>query len=400
MIVAIYSKHRMSRSDLRDHVPLTFFTGETLMSKKRMLLASLIAASYCAMPVANADEHASRFYEDDAWYDVSEWFDGNDYNPTDEAIGRWDNETFEYADNLSSTDQDNDDINDRETNYGDYGYANDTNRSNTSSESNASSDDRWFYDYYDDGSSQQSNQDGMTWFSLYQDTNDDGVYDSYTRYRDTDNDGIYDAFTYYSFDSAGDQNQQAKSEAQSKQKDLSSKTEQVAGEIDRIKTVDVRGRDHIVAFVKNNDGKATVVDLGVKQESNSLSQGDKLTASGHRMKVGDKSILIATKAKTKSSDLTIDRNGRKYTGNVASTREVTVQGKKHLLAKVKTDNGKSMMVDLGPKDQLSKSPRQGDKVTVQGVPVKVNDRIVLMARTLGDGENQSEIKRKQAKSKS
>ena len=370
------------------------------MTKKRMLLASLIAASYCAMPSANADEHASRFYEDDAWYDVSEWFDGNDYNPTDEAIGRWDNETFEYSDNRSSTDQDNDDINDRETNYGDYGYANDTNRSNTSSESNASSDDSWFYDYYDDGSSQQSNQNGMTWFSLYQDTNDDGVYDSYTRYRDTDNDGIYDAFTFYSFDSSGDQNQKGKSEAQNKQKELSSKTEQISGKIDRIKTVDVRGRDHIVAFVRGDDGKATPVDLGVKQDSSTLSQGDKLTASGHRMKVGDKSILIATKAKTKSSDLTIDRNGRKYTGKVSSTREVNVQGQKHLLAKVKTDNGKSMLVDLAPKDDLSNTPNEGDQVTVQGVPVKVNDRIVLMARTLGEGENQTEIKREQAKSKS
>ncbi|WP_442506042.1 hypothetical protein SH528x_004862 [Novipirellula sp. SH528] len=155
-----------------------------------------------------------------------------------------------------------------------------------------------------------------------------------------------------------------------------------------------------MAFVKGNDGKATPVDLGVKQDSNTLSQGDKLTASGHRMKVGDKSILIATKAKTKSSDLTIDRNGRKYTGKVSSTREVKVQGQKHLLAKVKTENGKSMLVDLGPKDQLSNTPNEGDQVTVQGVPIKVNDRIVLMARTLGEGENQTEIKRKQAKSKS
>ncbi|WP_144057969.1 hypothetical protein [Novipirellula maiorica] len=371
------------------------------MSKKRLLLASLIAASYCGMPVANADERPSRFYEDDAWYDVSEWFDGNDYNPTDEAIGRWDNETFEYSDNLTSSDQDNDDINDTERNYGDYGYASDTNRSTTASQqSSTSSDDSWFYDYYDDGSGQQTNQDGMTWFSLYQDTNDDGVYDSYTRYRDTDNDGVYDAFTFYSFDSSGDQDQKAQSEAQNKQKELSAKSEEVSGTIDRIKTVDVRGRDHIVAHVKGNDGKATPVDLGVKQDDNSLSEGDELTASGHRMKVGDKSILIATKAKTKSSDLTIDRNGRKYSGQVASTREVTVQGQKHLLAKVKTDNGKSMMVDLGRKDQLSKTPSEGDQVTVQGVPVKVQDRIVLMARTLGEGEDRNEIKREQAKSES
>lgn len=69
--------------------------------KKRMMLAAALSAAV-ALPITcvRADNEFGAntpFYEDDAWYDVSEWFDGNDYNPTDEAIGRWDDEVFAFA---------------------------------------------------------------------------------------------------------------------------------------------------------------------------------------------------------------------------------------------------------------------------------------------------------------
>lgn len=353
------------------------------MIKKRLLLTSLIAASYCTASTVTADERASRYYEDDAWYDVSEWFDGNDYNPTDEAIGRWDDETFSFADNATSSDSDND------RNWGDHGYAD-----------NTADNDRWFYDYYDDGYSYwDSDNSGWNSYTIYNDSDDDGVYDSYSNYFDNNNDGVYEDYTYFSFDSASDSNQQAKSDSQNQQKDASGKRLQVSGTVDSTKMVNVRDRSHLVAHVKTNDGKTMAVDLGPKQKSTQLSKGDQLSATGHRVKIGEKSLLIATEAQSKNADLKIDRNGRKYTGKVDSTREVTVQGQQHLLAKLKTDNGKSMLVDLGAKDQLSNTPREGAKVTVQGVPVKVKDRVVLMARSLEQDGERSEIKRRvQAKS--
>src|SRR4051812_37629482 len=67
------------------------------------------------------------YYEDDAWYDVSEWFDGNDYNPTDEAWWRWDDETYQRSQDTGG------DV-DREHNS--YGY-------------NTKNSNDWFYDYYD-----------------------------------------------------------------------------------------------------------------------------------------------------------------------------------------------------------------------------------------------------------
>ena len=63
-----------------------------------------------SMPQFAAAEEVNRgtpYYEDDAWYDVSEWFDGNDYNPTDEVWFRWDDERYQAADDTGS-DVDND----------------------------------------------------------------------------------------------------------------------------------------------------------------------------------------------------------------------------------------------------------------------------------------------------
>jgi len=53
-----------------------------------------------------------------------------------------------------------------------------------------------------------------------------------------------------------------------------------------------------------------------------------------------------------------------------------VRGAKNLLAKVKTKEGNSMMVDLGPASQLANQPKVGASIAVQGVPVKVKDRVV------------------------
>ncbi|TWU25113.1 hypothetical protein Pla52o_14110 [Novipirellula galeiformis] len=363
------------------------------MTKKRLLLASLIAATCCTVPLAtsrsaNADESASRFYEDDAWYDVSEWFDGNDYNPTDEAIGRWDNETFEYADNRSSTDRDNDRVDTRQANNDDYGFSD-----------RSGDDERWFYDYYDDGSGVWSQSDGWSSYAVYDDSDDDGIYDRYVYYRDTNNDGIYDSFISYSFDASDDQDSQAKSSGNHEPKAMNAKLEETSGTIEQIKQVDVRGKDHTVVQLKDRNGKSLAVDLGRTQNTTELSKGDSLTVSGHRVKVGDKPILIATQAQSKAAELAIDRSGREYTGEVASTREVTVQGQQHLMAKIMTANDKKLLVDLGPKKQVSDLLDKGQSITVKGIPVQVKDRVVLMAQSIELGDNHAEIKRVATKPK-
>ncbi len=346
------------------------------------------AIGYSLSMSAHAQEFGGNnaYYEDDAWYDVTEWFDGNDYNPTDEAIGRWDNETFEFADNATSDDADND----WETNWGEYRYNNQT-----------ADSDRWFYDYYDDGYGHWGDYRGWNSYSLYNDANNDGLYDSYSFYRDSDGDGLYDDYTYYNFDSNKADASDSKSQvaAQDRQKSMKSGSEQVSGTVEKTKMANVRDRVHLIATVKATDGKMVTIDLGPKQSSTQLFKGDQLSATGHRVKVGDKELLVATSAKSKDADVTIDRNGRKYQGTVESTREISLRGQKHLLAKVKTQEGKSMMVDMGPASQLSSQPKDGSKITVQGVPVKIKDRVVLMARSVEQDGKTMDIQRAMEKSK-
>lgn len=346
-------------------------------TKKRMLFSAALAAAF-AIPVAGAraDEFGSNtpYYEDDAWYDVSEWFDGNDYNPTDEAIGRWDDEVFTFADNATSTDSDND----GGLFYGDYGYNNDT-----------ESDSDWFYDYYDDGYSYWGNR----YFSNYYDTNDDGLYDAYASYIDTDGDGFYEEFNYYAFESQSDGQDNSKEQAKNQQKELKSQKLSVSGNVEETKTVQVRDREHLVAMVNTKQGNSLAVDLGPNQKETSVQKGDQLTASGHRLKVGDKSILVASDASTKNGSVQIDRHGKKYDGTIEKTKTIDIRGVEHTLAKVKTADGKSMMVDLGPAQNRQAKLTEGEEITVQGVPLKVNDRVVLMARKITQDGKSAEIDR-------
>jgi hypothetical protein len=79
-----------------------------------MIVYSAINVPYCALGAVLTPDWRERvslngyrfflataggapYYEDDAWFDISEWLDGNDYNPTDEIAGKWDDETYDWS---------------------------------------------------------------------------------------------------------------------------------------------------------------------------------------------------------------------------------------------------------------------------------------------------------------
>lgn len=344
-------------------------------NKRIKLAAALAMAVVIPVGTSRADEVGSHtpFYEDDAWYDVSEWFDGNDYNPTDEAIGRWDNETFSLADNRESTDSDND-----WNSAGLAGY-----RSGNESD--------WFYDYYDDGYGRWEYNS----YSRFYDSNQDGVYDSYAMYEDNDGDGIYDELNYYATDSASDEGQQQKSEqlAANGQKVLRGKTASVAGTVAKSKMVQVRDEMSLIVMVESADGKQSYVDMGTNQDDLQLFKGDQVAIEGHLLQVNNKPILVAEKASMKNGTIAIDRDGRQFRGEIESTKTIDVRGQKNQMAKIKTSDGKTMLVDLGPVDALSQKVNEGQTVSVRGVPIKVKDRIVLVARRLMQNGDETMIRR-------
>ncbi len=328
-------------------------------------------------------EQNTTYYEDDAWYDISEWFDGNDYNPTDEVAGRWDDEIYSAQQDTGS-DLDSDNW---------YGY--DTYRT----------DDNWFYDYYDyypdqgRGSDQSQGSEGADaerydYASAYYDFDGDGYYDSYTYGVDRDGDGHFDSTSYYRFNDEGqNREQQARQNAGN-----SSQVQQVAGTIQRIKNVHVGNRQHILLEIQDKQGQRKFVDVGrgMKLEDVTLKKGNRIHARGPQVKVGDRSVVVARHLESGGRSTEIDRSGRTFRGEIAGTRTQKVRGvERQLVILMNPESRTKRIVDLGPADRLNLELREGDQISVTGVPVKIGDRRLVLANRINVDDRQVSIDRRQ-----
>ena len=252
----------------------------------------------------------SRYYEDDALLDVTEWFDGNDYNPTDEAWWRWDDETYQARKDVSG-DQDSD---------GTFGYT-------------ARDDNDWFYDYYDPYTYRYNDVDAdgvYDYGSRYYDYDNDGIYDAFVSYSDWDDDGLYEDYNYYSFADTSNpqQRQQAKSQAARESRD-----QRVTGEIQRTKSVQVRGgTQHLVASIQpqqqsqqqqqqQGQGQMLIIDLGRMQDLKNINPkvGDTITVTGPPAQVGKQSVVLAKSVEMNGQTTQINRSPRQFNGKVLKT---------------------------------------------------------------------------------
>lgn len=333
-----------------------------------ILTTVLIAAGGTNATAQEAEwETNTAYYEDDAWYDISEWFDGNDYNPTDEEFGEWDDEV--YNRDLDETDQDNDAW---------YGY-----------NATIGDDDNWFYDYYDYGYDSYTDYDGDDLYESgfrYYDYDNDGSYDAYATWYDWDKDGFYEDYNYYSFASQRSVDVERRAQEDAPRR---SRRVQSTGTIENVKTVNVRGQEHTVIALKAGD-KTMAADLGRsdKLDTDKLQQGEKITVNGINTKVGDKTVLIAQKVDLGSELIKIDRSRPQFQGEVVDRRTVKVWGRDHVLAMVKNDQGNKVAVDFGPKSTLKVDFKKGDQLTFSGAPARVQDKLVVMALTIQrDGES-------------
>jgi hypothetical protein len=316
-------------------------------------------------------EESTPYYEDDAWYDISEWLDGNDYNPTDEKFGRWDDEFYD-SDSLEY--DDDDDLL--------YGYT------------DADDSDNWFYDYWEpDYRYIEGDGDTYDYAYTYYDYDGDGLYDSYTSHYDWDENGWFEDVDHYTFDSwtdettAGTQKNTTKKHAKTaaKSERLSSKRQQISGQIQNKKNVAVRGIDHVVVQVKQQDGQPIVVDLGPKTGLKKLKveTGSTIAAQGPMTKAADKQVLLANSVTVDGQTHQLDRQPREFQGTIVDTREVNVRGQPHTLVVMKTQAGKQRLVDIGRSDRLEELDlRKNAQITVRGVPFKVKNRPLVMAHSV------------------
>lgn len=392
---------------------------------KTTLFTALATFAICslmsALAVAQQQEPEDRGwkYEDDAWYDITEWFDGNDYNPTDEAWGRWDDETYDSADAATSDDYDSDvsyDSNDYryydDSNYRHYNYdafANDSKGKNYDYDYNydyqqpydynayssdlnnyqyepyaSDSGDDWYYDRLD-GIYQYfaptSGDDRYTFAMRYYDYNGDGTFDAYYYYGDSDGDGIYDISK---FRSLNDQKKQDKNKASKDQSPLKdAKRHSITGTVKDVRNVNVRDQKNLVVRIQSEKSKnrMSIIDLGNAEQFNDvkIEQGTTLTAKGAMTRVGDKRVLLADSVNVNNNEIEIERSDSKVSGEIVDKRNAKFQGNERLFLVVKTDNDKKCLVDCGPSTKLGSELSKGDTITCHGCMAHVNDRPVLMA---------------------
>ena len=322
------------------------------------------------------------YYEDDGWLDITEWFDGNDYNPTDEAWWRWDDETYQSSKDTSG-DQDSD---------GWYGY---TNRD----------DNDWYYDYYDPTPYTYYDNDNNGLYdygSRYYDYDNDGIYDAFASYSDWDGDGFYEDYDYYSFTDSGTSQQRAQAQ---KQVARESRQQTVSGKVQQTKLVNVRGgKQHVVVAIQpqqqqqDQKGQPVIADLGRAEDLKDLNPkvGNQITVKGPKAQVGKQTVILAKSIESGGQTKQVNRDARSITGKVLSTHKAKVRGKEHLMAMVETkqkEKTHKIAVDLGPADKLRADISKGSSVTISGFPVKVKDKSLIMARWIKQGEQFVQIDR-------
>ncbi len=353
----------------------------------RAIALAMMAAGGASVAAAEDKWWESNpYYEEDSWMDVTEWFDGNNYNPTDESLARWDDETYDAADDTGA-DADSDWDYDY-TGASDYYSADVYPHTRPYGFDARFEADDWFYDYWDEGYASYYDGDGDGYYersTTWHDFDGDGFYDSTASYYDWDDDGSYEDVEFVMLNTAAKPDDRQSGS----QKPEGSSDQRVSGEITRTKKVSVKDTKHLVVELEKAGGEVCVADLGPAGDLNrfNLEKGSKLKASGPMVKVGDKKVLVAQKVTVDGNTARIDRQRRQLRGQVADTRRVSARDGEHLIAILATGKDRKTLVDLGPADRLKIDLQEDDQIEVKGAPAKINDRRILVAQELRhDGE--------------
>lgn len=87
---------------------------------------------------------------------------------------------------------------------------------------------------------------------------------------------------------------------------------------------------------------------------------------------------------------------QQLTGTIQQTKQIKLAGQQqqHTFAKVQTQQGRTVVVDLGPSNKVNQlNLSQGDRIQAQGDVTMVNDRPVLMANRVQSGNQSISVQR-------
>ena len=170
--------------------------------------------------------------------------------------------------------------------------------------------------------------------------------------------------------------------------------EVIKGNITHVKQVRNRtwgGQDTVVE-IKPAKGNLTIVDLGPTQPllDMALAKQDSIAVTGPTEHIGPYSVLMANTVKSGANKVTVNREGpgvasdrKEATGRIERFSDVKVRGTEqmHRIAAIKGDDGRLMLVDLGPATagNVPANAAPGDRMSASGPVATVGNYPVLFA---------------------
>lgn len=302
-----------------------------------------LIAGLAALPLqAQDDENIPAGYNEEEWYDPSDWFDGDNI----ERAGNdaWDNEGW------------SDSIDDDQGSYRGSNRSSDRNNDRSSYSSGY-------------GKDKTSGTDKQSGWSQRQD--------------------------------GSERTQQANRKQERPMKKVS-----LSGELEGFKKVNVKDRqgkqdEQTFVRIRLEDENARVVSLGSRLilTDLGLEKGDQISVSGRNARINNRDVLVASSIEVDDKLFRVREDNRPETGGQSSiegtvkdfskTRLSDDSREENLLIRLELKSGKSCVVDLGQGTSLSELDiEKGSEISLTGMMTKVDGKSLIVARSVTvDGES-------------
>ncbi|ALA58992.1 hypothetical protein [Nitrospira moscoviensis] len=176
------------------------------------------------------------------------------------------------------------------------------------------------------------------------------------------------------------------------------------GDVERVKRVALRGGpegEHLVALVAGGMGRRMVVDLGLAKQYRDVPvmTGDEIVVRGPISWISDRKVLMAQRAFINGEMVKVKRDrtmdprqldrgdargtDTAVTGQIEHAQPLRLRGvdRQHMVARVKTQDGRTILTDLGAPQDLDRIPLEpGRSLTVTGPTIQVNGKPLILAR--------------------
>ncbi|MHC1762776.1 MAG: hypothetical protein AB9869_00510 [Verrucomicrobiia bacterium] len=173
-----------------------------------------------------------------------------------------------------------------------------------------------------------------------------------------------------------------------------------------------------IVHLTMENGRTTYVDVGSKSmlQDLDLSSGDWVHLRGRFADVGGREVFLADRIQVNGQSHSIQRSGNQgqqmaQGSRTSQSQTRTVQGRidgfrhiylrpqqgqrqQHSLAKLQLQDGRSLIVNLGPKRDLDDLQlEKGDRITLRGGQGTIDGRSVFFADQVRTGDRTVQIKR-------